>query len=105
MWNCPYCQQQITLTWKRYFTEPGSRKKCPRCGKSSQLNGATSIKLWTIRICGNLLGAIPLAIVGFRFGELPGILGLAIGGLTTGLPIDKCCDEKYRQLLQISDEK
>jgi hypothetical protein len=105
MWNCPYCQQQITLTWKRYLTEPGLKHKCPHCKRISRVDGTASFKLWTIRFCGVLLGAIPLAIIGFQFGELANVIGFVIGGLATGLPIDKYCDEKYRQLLQISDEK
>jgi hypothetical protein len=105
MWICPYCQQQIALTWKRYFTEPGLKHSCPHCGRISRLDGATSPKLWACRACGELLGGVPLAIIGLQFAPLFGLLGLVIGGLVTGLPIDKYLDGKFRQLIAITDEK
>jgi len=104
MWTCPYCQQQIELTWKRYFSEPALKHRCPHCGKISRVNGETSLKLWTARTCGVLLGAVPLGIIGFQHGEWVGILGGAIGGAVTGLPVDKHLDGKYRQLVSTGDQ-
>lgn len=106
MWNCPYCQQQIPLTWKRYFTEPGLKHRCPHCGRVSRLSDATSPKLWGLRACGQLLGGVPLALIFmFRFGLWFSIPGFVIGGFATGLPIDKYLDGHFRQLLEIKDEK
>ena len=104
MWLCPYCQQPIALTWKRYFTEPALKHTCPHCGKISRVDGETSLKLWTARSCGVLLGSIPVAIVGFQYGLVPGIVGVAVGGAITGLPIDKYLDGKYRRLIPISGQ-
>jgi hypothetical protein len=103
MWNCPYCQQQIALTWKRYFTEPGRKHTCPNCGKISRLSGQTSTKLWALRGLAQLLGGVPLAAVGFSFSLVAGVLGFVVGGFATGFPIDKYVDGKFLQLQKMED--
>jgi hypothetical protein len=104
MWNCPYCQQQIALTWKRYFTEPGLKHTCPDCGRVSRLSDATSPKLLVLRACGQFLGGVPLALIVLKFGLPFSLVGFVIGGLATGLPIDKYVDGNFRRLLEIEDK-
>jgi len=105
MWNRPYCLEPVRLTWKRYFTEPGLRHKCSHCGRISRVDGALSTKLWTLRTLGTVLGGLPLAIAGYHFGHLASPFGLIVGGLATGLPIDKYLDERHRKLTGVEDEK
>lgn len=112
MWICPYCRQQVPLTWRRYFTEPGRKRRCDHCGRISRLNGTLSPRIWTLRILGILAGGIPVCILGCRIGflagpagfVLAGQVGFVLGALATGLPFDKYLDERYRQLTEIREE-
>jgi hypothetical protein len=104
MWNCPYCEQPIALTWKRYFTEPGLKHTCPRCARVSRVSRATSPTLWLSRMGGLFLGAIPIAIVCSRLGPLGGLVGFFVGSFVIGMPIDKHLDSNYRKLLPEADE-
>jgi hypothetical protein len=105
MWVCPFCKQRIRLTWPLYLTQPGLKHTCPHCWKVSQLSGAASLRLWAARTGAVLLGGVPLGIIGFQFGFLRGLICFVVGGLLTGLPVDKYIDERFRQLSEIKGEE
>ncbi|HUK83822.1 MAG TPA: hypothetical protein VLZ12_14460 [Verrucomicrobiae bacterium] len=105
MWVCPYCNQRIRLTWPLYLTQPGLKHKCPHCWKVSKLSGSVSPRLWAARTGAVLLGGVPLGIIGHQFGFLRGLICFVVGGLLTGLPVDKYFDERFRQLIEIKGEE
>jgi hypothetical protein len=45
-----------------------------------------------------------MAVIGYQFGRLPGLVAFSLGALATGLPIDKYLDERHRQLTGAKDE-
>lgn len=103
MWTCPYCKERIRLTWIRYFSEPGSTHRCPRCKNVSVVN--TPSWLWGARIAGLLVGGVPLAILFLKGGPEASFGGLVVGALTTGIPIDKFLDGHCRRLIRIGLEE
>lgn len=105
MWICPYCHQQMRLTWTRYFAEPGLNHRCDHCSKVSRVDGALSPKIWMLRTLGTLVGGVPVGILGYQYGSSLGLVGFVVGALATGLPIDKYIDGRYRQLTATNEEK
>ena len=53
-----------------------------------------------------LLGAIPLGVLfDYSFGGEWWLAGSLVGGLLTGLPIDKFIDDRYRPLEKCENER
>ena len=93
--NCPYCQHHFPLTWKRYLKAGSGHYVCPRClGKSRLIRRGW---YWPIVVVGCLEGSIYFGAVGFRFlgGAAGSLLGVGLGLIFFGVPVDKYAESKY----------
>src|SRR5262249_32449164 len=101
--NCPYCNHEFPMTWKRYFYAPMGRHVCPECQRKSRFAVTPGAALRTAMMVG--IGAIPLALICMIFvGPRAALVGAGVGGLLTGIPLDKFYEGKYRKLEKCDDE-
>ncbi len=96
---CPHCQTAFPITWQRYWSAPWGNYRCPECQKISYVKGNSS-RLYLIIIGATLLGGIVAATLSWYFfhNALIASLSVSIGGLFTGIPLDKWFDGHLRRL-------
>jgi hypothetical protein len=96
---CPHCQTAFPITWRRYWSAPWGNYRCPECKKISYAKG-NSFWLYLIIIGAMLLGDIVAATFAWSFSHnaLIAWLFVAIGGLFTGIPLDRWFDGHLRRL-------
>jgi hypothetical protein len=96
---CPHCQTAFPITWRRYWSAPWGNYSCPECKKISYAKG-NSFWLYPIIIGATLLGGIVAATLSWYFSHnvLIASLFVEIGGLFTGIPLDRWFDGHLRRL-------
>jgi hypothetical protein len=96
---CPHCQTAFPITWRRYWSAPWGNYRCPECKKISYAKG-NAFRLYSIIIGATLLGGIVAATLAWSFSHnaLIASLSVVIGGLFTGIPLDRWIDGHLRRL-------
>ena len=92
--KCPRCSNAFPLTWERYFKAPFGRFPCPSCG--ARLVGRHTWFYWPLVVLGCCALALPLGyLAGKHFGLFGCITGLVLGGLLSGIPIDRFLESRF----------
>jgi hypothetical protein len=95
--KCPYCNHEFPLTWKRYWLSPAGRHVCPGCHQPSRFR--ITAMSWLRNLIAIGIGGIPAGLIlHFWLGGRWWFAGWILGGLLTGVPIDKFMDERFRKL-------
>lgn len=94
--KCPHCENDVELTWLRYWKAPMGRHICPHCSEHFQMKHSfryygTIFVLWII------FGLIP-AYVAFDLGasELLALAIYVICGAIFIFPLDRRIDATWR---------
>ena len=99
--KCPYCTVEFPLTWKRYAKAPFGKHTCPSCKKQSRLRYTTKYVLCAMLPIALFAGCLTFLFLHYSGGKDYTVL-LAIGiALAVGLPLDRYCDDKFKNLKQI----
>lgn len=96
--ECPYCEESIEITWKRYWASASNRYICPKCDEKSGFR--TSPRY--IQYLSWAFQLIPFLLHALLF-ETYGAISVAI--FITVVPIiylDKYLDENYGELIKIT---
>ena len=102
--KCPYCNHEFPLTWARYLGAPAGRHVCPDCRRVSRFRWTAAS--WLRQLAMVCAGAVPVGyIFYFWLGAFGDLLGVALGGLLVGLPLDKFYDGNFRKLEKDEPEK
>lgn len=102
--KCPYCEQSFALTWKRYFSSPLGKHRCPHCQQQSRLNHSstyyTAILLLLIVLLGlgALIPMVYLEVSAFRFYSRGYNWAWGYGVMVIFLVLDRLFDERLRVL-------
>jgi hypothetical protein len=114
--KCPYCAQELSLSWPRYWKLRWSQIACPACTRQSELD-----EPWRYVLVAMPLMLVALALVGlviyeagaflceiFPVGNAEeritawredwGVLIALVAVLTVALPLDRALDGRLRQL-------
>ena len=79
------------------------RHVCPSCQRASRFRWTAASLARQLVFVG--VGGIPLGLLfHFSLGRYWGVVGLAVGGLLTGIPLDKLYDGRFRKLEKYETE-
>lgn len=95
---CPHCKHDADLTWKRYWSAPLGRHRCPACLGQFQLE--YSIGQFASRFGIALPGALIAVAIHTRTQGwlIPALFYLAYSCLI-GLPLDRVIDDRWRKAI------
>jgi hypothetical protein len=91
------------MTWERYLRAPTGRHVCPACQRKSRFTVTIASMLRTFAmVC---IGAIPFGLIFWFFvSHQAAVAGGTLGGLLTGIPLDKFYEGHFRKLEKCEDE-
>lgn len=93
--NCPYCNQDIVITWKCYISSTLRTYKCPQCNEKSKIvtnPNWIQYSSWTIQ------AALLIALFSHLEKDIYTLILLLL--LIFVLPVDKYLDAKYGLLVK-----
>ncbi len=101
--KCPQCNNDFTLTWKRYLKTPLGRLTCPLC--QTKLTGGHRWFYWPFLFLVSAVVGVPLAILGGSRYDLVGIVtGWILGATVIVIPFDKFLEGKFAVLKERKDK-
>lgn len=80
------------------------RHVCPGCGRTSRFRW--TVASWSRQLVMVCIGAVPIGLIFyFYLGGYWAVLGVAVGGLLVGIPLDKLYDGRFRKLEKYETEE
>jgi hypothetical protein len=103
--KCPQCNQEVQLTWQRYWASPLGKHICPQCHEPFRLKHSF-LYYASIISAAFLLGALfPLLRSRWAISFYQGLSIYLVACMLIIVPLDRWIDNKWRGTVKIKDKR